>query len=163
MTEKKSDIIGLSSMVEPNKNEVSKNKNLRHENGRWSTKYDQKYDEMLVNHLAEGGTKKSFAGMIGVTRQTLDAWSKTHESFGLAYRHGKEKSFQWWLDLGRKLAMGEVKGNGIVYNFIMSNLFRWHNKHELDKPEDANVSIQFIRDTHKKTIEMEQDKEDENE
>lgn len=127
----------------------------RAKTGEWQSKYDTRYDDMLVDHLAEGGTKKSFAGMIGVSRGTLDLWSKKHPSFGLAYKHGKEKSYLWWLRLGRDLAMGEKKGNGIVYNFIMANLFGWHNKHELEKKQDTGVSIQFIRAAHQASIEAE--------
>ena len=45
------------------------------------SKYLKKYDEMLLKHMSQGFSYESFAGSIGVCRDTLYEWESKHPNF----------------------------------------------------------------------------------
>jgi hypothetical protein len=53
------------------------------------SKYDDKYCEELVSHMKLGFSLESFAGKIGVHKDTLYAWKHEHEEFSDAIKRGQ--------------------------------------------------------------------------
>lgn len=45
------------------------------------TKYEPRFCEMVIKAGKQGYSLGAFAGMIGVSRPTIDAWAKEHPEF----------------------------------------------------------------------------------
>ena len=89
------------------------------------TKYDEKYCEMLIEHMAEGYSFESFGGIIEVDETTLYEWVKNHEKFSLSKSIGTQKSMIWWEQMGRKGMMNEIPFfNDRIWRLNMINRFR---------------------------------------
>ena len=93
------------------------------------TIYEEKFCQMLIDHMAEGMSMESFGGMIGVSRQSLHTWTKKHAEFLYAKQVGISKSQLWWEKAGRQ---GMFKGgfSSSVWIFSMKNKFGWQDRHE---------------------------------
>lgn len=106
------------------------------------TKYRKKYCDMLVDHMANGYSFESFAGVIGVTRSTIYEWLKHHPHFSDAKNIGTQKSQLFWERIGVHGTIGKLKGwapAGWIFN--MKNRFGWQ-----DRKEDPNdMRIQTVR------------------
>lgn len=83
---------------------------------------------MLVDHMGEGLSMEAFAGVAGVSKDTLYDWLKKYEDFRQAYKIGRAKNQLWWekkgMDTKKPLAPA-------VYIFNMKNRFDWTDKREL--------------------------------
>lgn len=110
-------------------------------------KYDEKYCEMLIEHMAEGLSYESFGGVIRVCRATLYNWEKEHSEFLDAKKVGQEMSFLFWDKLMRAQSLGEIKGNASSAIFTMKNRFGWTDKQEIT--ETSNESKLIIELTEK--------------
>lgn len=62
---------------------MSNKKETKIKTGRPS-KYKPEYIEMVKEHLAQGHSFDSFAGEIGVSRDTVREWCHVHEDFSAA-------------------------------------------------------------------------------
>jgi hypothetical protein len=104
------------------------------------TKYDSKYCDMVIDHMAKGLSFESFAGVIEVSRDSLYEWAKQHREFSDAKKIGTSKSLLYWEQLGLDGATGN-NSNGVYYFsastwiFSMKNRFRWSDRHELSVEE----------------------------
>lgn len=99
------------------------------------TKYDPKYCEMLIEHMGQGMSFESFAGLIGVTRKLLYDWEKAHPSFLHAKRLGTDKSLCWWESQGQRGLWSTKDGPNLnTTNFIwqMKNRFGWKDKSDAE-------------------------------
>ena len=113
-----------------------------------ASKYDPEYCEQLINHMSEGGSFKSFGGIVGVSKQTLYDWCQRHSEFAEAKDIGRAKSEFFWINLGKKLALGEVKGSAVAWIFMMKNLHGWNdNKDGQNQKESKPINIQIVRDS----------------
>ena len=54
-------------------------------------KYSSEFCRKVIEHLASGLSLSSFAGVIGVTSETVRSWNKTIEEFHEAVEIGKAK------------------------------------------------------------------------
>lgn len=68
------------------------------------------YCEKLINHMAEGYSFESFAGLVGVSRRTIYNW-EAHPKFKEAKEIGFEKCRLFWERLGivNIISDGETK------------------------------------------------------
>lgn len=64
--------------------------------------YDPKFCDLLLEHMAQGFSFESFAGVIGVCKKTLYNWTNTKEyaPFLHAKDRGSELCRLWWEKLG---------------------------------------------------------------
>lgn len=110
---------------------MSKKKPTKRRVGR-PTKYDPKYCEMLIDHMAEGLSFDAFAGRVEVTRETLYEWARVHSEFSDAKKIGFSKCLTMWEELGVKIAKGEIQGQPATWFINMKNRFpkTWRDKHE---------------------------------
>lgn len=113
------------------------------------TKYDPKYCAMLIEHMSEGLSFDSFAGVVGVCGDTCYEWAKVHKEFSEAKKLGTKKALLWFEKIAnaaimgrpRKNKKGEVvfdpKGfNSTVWVFSMKNKFNWRDRQEtIDNPD----------------------------
>lgn len=89
------------------------------------TAYKKEYCEMLKQHCAKGFTFESFAGKVGVCRDTLYEWTRANKDFSYAKKQAKEINRQTLEAMGLNLMSGRVKGNPAVWIFFMKNLHGW--------------------------------------
>lgn len=86
------------------------------------TKYDPKYCDQLIAYMALPASFESFAGEIGVDRDTLYEWRKKHKDFSDAHKKGKMKTLHTFEKILRLYGKGQMKGNIAAVLFQMKNL-----------------------------------------
>lgn len=112
------------------------------------TKYRDEYPEMLVEHMKTGLSFESFAGVAGVSFDTVHLWAKTHKEFSDAKKLGMAENLYYMERIARQATLGGIPGfNNTLWIFTMKNRFGWR-----DKPDD-NVR-ESIQDTVVNEIEV---------
>lgn len=110
--------------------------------GQFVSDYDPKYDQMLLKHLAEGYSYRSFAGLIGMHRSTLHDWEEKHPSFKLAKDIGIEKGALLWEKIGLSASVGKIKNfNSAAWIFNMKNRYNWTDRQEIKKVDQGEGFI----------------------
>ena len=98
---------------------------------------------MIISHMAQGLSKESFAGEIGVSKKTLYNWMEKNPDFLHAVHIGEEKSLLFWEKAGiRGMDLGK-DFNAIVWKFNIANRFGWKEKADItsdDKPVVAGFT-----------------------
>lgn len=99
------------------------------------TLYKQEYDKKLIDHMGRGFSFESFAGSIGVSKQTIYDWTEANPTFLDAKAIGFEKSRMFWERVGIGMASGKGSGshgNATAFVFNMKNRFpkEWRDKVE---------------------------------
>ena len=89
------------------------------------TKYKEEYCQKLIEHMAEGYSFDSFAGIVEVNIDTLYEWAKVHKDFSDAKNIGTAKSMAWWEKIGRMGMINEIPFfNDRIWRLNMINRFR---------------------------------------
>ena len=110
------------------------------------TKYDQKYDEMLIEHMAQGYSFESFAGIIEVNQDTLHEWKKFHPTFTEAKKIAFAKCQVFWEKMGITGAWSDPKGlnlNTGVWVFNMKNRFKWSDRLEVAGDDVKPIKLAY--------------------
>lgn len=105
------------------------------------SKYDPKYCEMLIEHMAEGLSFESFAGVIGVGRSSLYDWENEYPEFSDAKMAGQAKSALFWEKLNRGHAAGKIKSGSANAIFTMKCRFGW--KDQANEQQDININLNY--------------------
>ena len=87
--------------------------------------YDPAFCDMVVEHMAEGRSLTSFAGVIGVDPRTVTRWAsetddQTKPDFCHAVKVGRAKAVHWWEERARTIADGG-DGNATMVIFGLKN------------------------------------------
>lgn len=115
--------------------EVQKKEEKSREVGR-PTSYDPKYCQEMIDCLSQGYSITTFAVRIGVSKDTIYEWVKTHDEFSDAFRKAKDHEQSWYETTGRSAILGEIAGfNSPAYIFHMKNKFGWR-----DRPDDIKIT-----------------------
>lgn len=107
------------------------------------TKYKPEYCEQLIEHMTNGFSFESFAGLISVDRQTIYNWIDAQPEFFDAKRQGFEKSRLFWEDVAIKGASGSMPVNATLTVFNLKNRFpkEWRDKHDVNhSSEDGSMT-----------------------
>lgn len=100
------------------------------------TKYKRAYCQMVIDHMEQGFSFESFAGLIGTHKQTIYDWRNTHPEFSDSVKIAFEKCRVWWEKQGMEGLWSTKEGtfNSSNYIFQMKNRFRdeWKDKHETE-------------------------------
>ena len=114
--------------------------------------YKPEYDIMIIDHCAKGFSVESFAGLVGVDRDTIDNWIKLHPSFSEARKKASEASRMFWeksaidnlisktvtVKKGNESKTESSQLNAAIWVFNMKNRFGWSDRKEItieDKPK----------------------------
>ncbi len=107
------------------------------------TKYDPRYCEMLIEHMASGLSYESFAGVLGITRATLYNW-EIHGEFLDAKEIGSQRNLLFWEKAGNEGLWDQTeyndegkpirtkKINATVWIFSMKNRHKWRDRQDLE-------------------------------
>ena len=106
------------------------------------SKYDVKFCQQLIDHMTQGYSFESFAGLCEVNKDTLYEWAKVQPDFSEAKKLGFEKSRLFWERVGIDQSV-EGKGNSTAYIFNMKNRFpaEWRDKQDLTLGGDSENPI----------------------
>src|SRR5690349_4083220 len=117
------------------------------------TKYEPRYCEMITAHMAEGYPMETFAGLVGVHRDSLYEWRNKYPEFSDAIKRGRELLYKWMLDRGRAGMLQAVKDsqgnrvpiqfNATVWIFMMKNMCGWRDNPEPDLGEPID-GFEFV-------------------
>lgn len=108
------------------------------------TLYRPEYCQMLIDHMAEGLSFETFAGVVGVDRDTVFHWVHQHPDFSDAKRKAIMKCQLYWEKLGIQISKSTtatlnepgkarkqiVKASTGAWIFNMKNRFGWRNERE---------------------------------
>jgi len=86
-------------------------------------KYDESWYRKLINHLGEGLSLESFAGVIEVTQLELRRLIADNPAMQKAVSIGNEKARLWW-EKQSIIALGDKFESGL-WQFNMVNKFGW--------------------------------------
>jgi hypothetical protein len=115
------------------------------------TKYDSKYEEMLIEHMAEGYSFESFAGLIGVCYDTLYEWCKVNDAFSEAKKQGRAKQFLKDEQTLKGLTTGKVTGSAAAHIFKMKNVHKWVDRVESESV-NTNKNVEISYEDYIKTL-----------
>jgi hypothetical protein len=97
------------------------------------TDYDPAFCQVVEDSLALGYSLSVAAGEVGVTRQTLDNWTKAHEEFFDAVKRGRARGAKVWEDRLAKLADDNVgNATGIIFGLKNRLSEDWRDKTETE-------------------------------
>jgi len=96
------------------------------------TKYKQEYCQMLIDHMAQGLSFKSFAGLISVNYDTLFEWCKVHSEFSESKKIGQPKSLYMYEKTIWAATHGKIENfNNTAAVWFGKNVHGWTDKQEV--------------------------------
>lgn len=116
------------------------------------TDYKPEYCEMLIEHMSEGYSFKSFGGIVSVVEDTLNEWVKVHKEFSVSKNIGNLKSMVFWEQVGRRGMMNDIPFfNDRIWRLNMINRFRadWIDgtKNENNDKVKTEIVVRYEGDT----------------
>ncbi len=94
--------------------------------------------ESIPAIMENGDSLAHVAVELGMSLDTLHECKKESELFSDALKRGVTLSEKWWVNLGRDLTNGEVKGNATTWIFNMKNRFNWRDSNKEYVPADLS-------------------------
>jgi hypothetical protein len=111
------------------------------------TKYKKEYCELLIEHGKQGHTLESFAATIGVDRDTLKEWAKTHPEFSAAKKRYKDFQQLTLEKIGLAGMTGKLQRfNSTAWIFMMKNCCGWRDKKEIEVQESLDTGLSKLSD-----------------
>lgn len=107
------------------------------------TLYRDEYCKQVIEHMAKGFSFESFAGVIGVCKQTLYNWIDANKEFLDAKKRGFEQSRLFWEGMGINIAQ-EGTGNSTAFIFNMKNRFPEDWRDKTDHGFEGSIQIEQI-------------------
>lgn len=100
---------------------------------------------MVVEHLGQGYSLRSFAGVVGCNPDSLYEWMKVHPAFSDAIKTGRAKG-QWEWEKGLKAQAKKNDGNTAAHIFAMKNLYPDDWRDKLDHEHKGALTINITGD-----------------
>lgn len=89
------------------------------------TDYKEEYCQMIIDHMEQGLSFKSFGAIVSVCEDTLFEWVKVHKKFSESKDIGHLKSMLFYELVGKRGMMNEIPFfNDRIYRLNMINRFR---------------------------------------
>lgn len=99
---------------------------------------------MLINHMAEGLSFESFAGVVKKTRQCLYEWRERYPEFKEAFELGYAQGLLFTEKMSRSAMVGKIDGfNPTVWIFWMKNRFGWSDKLEQKNTGEVGIKLEY--------------------
>lgn len=105
------------------------------------TLYKPEYCQLLIDHMEQGYTFESFAGIVNVDRDTIYEWRNAHKDFSDSQKTGRSKQLYANEKLIRDIAkFGE--GNATAAIFILKNCHPkdWRDRREIELTQPEKMS-----------------------
>lgn len=116
------------------------------------SKYNPKFCEMLIDHMANGFSFETFAAKIDVNQDTLHEWVKVHKDFSESKKKAFCKCQLFWENLGinhivnitEKDDQGNSRSASLntgAWIFNMKNRFKWTDRIEVQGSGDVEKPL----------------------
>lgn len=87
------------------------------------TKYEPRYCDMVIEDMGKGYSLTAFAGLIGVNRDTIHAWTKDHTEFSEAVSRAKALRLRDWETVALSMRTnGGGPGGATITVFGLKNM-----------------------------------------
>jgi hypothetical protein len=107
------------------------------------TKYDAKYCQQLIEHMAKGYSYETFGASINVAQSTVKLWENNQE-FSAAKKEAFDKCRFFWESIGIQGIWSHKDGptlNTGNYVFQMKNRFKWTDRVEVQGSGDETKPL----------------------
>jgi hypothetical protein len=105
----------------------------------YNYKYHREYCDLLVKHMADGLTFRSFAAIPHVTEDQLRIWVKKHPEFKQAYKQGLAQYRLYYETILRAACLGQVKNfPQALFTMLAKNHLDWTDRTTINA--DINVN-----------------------
>lgn len=122
--------------------------------------YQESFCDEVISHMADGGSKASFAAKVGVHEDTVYEWIKVHPRFSESIKRGQAALETWFQELFQRMATGQLvrmkskttapdgterieyeptNGNAASAIFMAKNMINWRDKREISGPGGGPV------------------------
>ena len=96
------------------------------------TEYKPEYCNLVVTHMGDGNTFRSFGPVVGVSHQCLYEWIDKHPEFGDAKKVAEDHCEWYWLKLGKAAASGQIENfNATAFVWLTKNILKWRDRSEV--------------------------------
>lgn len=112
------------------------------------TKYRKKYCEDLILHMAQGYSFDSFAGVIGINRDSIYQWVAKHKDFADARSIGYAEGLLYMEKVGKAAMLGKIPGfRDKMHNMKMKNIYGWKDRVDVTSNDEAvQPAVVYIPD-----------------
>jgi hypothetical protein len=110
------------------------------------TKYDPKYCQMLIEHMAKGLSYETFGASIKVAQSTVERWEQ-HEEFSGAKKEAFDRCRLFWENVGINGLWNHKDGPSLNtgnYVFQMKNRFKWTDRLDTNTNHSGKIDIPAI-------------------
>jgi len=108
------------------------------------TKYRKEFVDLLPGWFSNGESlPEVLVYKLGISRRTFYNWLDEYPEFKAAWVESQLVAEAWHIQVGRGLALGQIKGNPIPWIFTMKNRFGWRNESIL-KIQDEREPVKLI-------------------
>lgn len=93
--------------------------------------YKPEYCDLIIDHMTQGFSYESFAGVVGVSKQTLYNWESNNPEFKEAKEVGKSRSLLWWEGIMLEHIVHTQRGKRVDPNnwkYNMTVRFGWREE-----------------------------------
>lgn len=102
--------------------------------------------ESVIELSKEGKTIAEICAEWDIAKQTFYTWAKTHSKFLDAIKKAEAHRESYYINDGRKLYNGGLKGNPTPWIFIMKNCFDWSDKKQVSVSGEFEFDFEFEDD-----------------
>lgn len=117
------------------------------------SKYKPEYCGLVIEHMKKGGSKLSFASLVGVDETTIYEWIDRHADFSQSIKIGEAHLRLWFENLFKRMASGQLvrvkkevlgkdgkpkireyaatKGDATAAIFMSKNMIDWRDKKDI--------------------------------
>ena len=107
--------------------------------------YKPEFCDLLVEFGRRGMCVTEIVCELDISKDTFYSWIKKHKEFSDAFKRAKALEEKWWINLGKNIVAGKIKGsNPTMYIWMTKNLIHWRDKVEHIQ-EDID-EIEFYED-----------------
>lgn len=122
--------------------------------------YKPEYCQLLINHMAEGLSFLSFAGVVSVSYDTIHEWVKAHPDFSYAKGIGRAKQLIWDEKLLNRGSEGKQRGySAAAHKWKMANAHKWTDRVEHTERSPKNMTDDEILQEARAIIESIENKD----
>lgn len=124
---------------------MAKQKSVKKKPPHRPPQYEDRFCEMLVDHMSRGYSIEAFAGEIGFSRSTIYNWLDKYPKFKKAKEQGETKSQLHWEKLGMAGLTGKLKNfNATIWIFSMKNRFGWRDKQDIEQNSSGKMVHEYV-------------------
>lgn len=111
------------------------------------TKYKPEYCELLIKHMGQGLSFRSFAGEVSCGIRTIYDWCDKYPEFKSAKEIAVAKCELYYNRLGLDATVGTVdKFNATAYVWLTKNILKWTDKEQSQGDNQQPINITITKD-----------------